>query len=312
MNIIHLLPPTCNQFMDDMVSITVAMEKTLGRNKSSPFREPLIKFLNRFPAETIDYFMSRLETDYGLLLSNIIEYDSSKPLQDELKLHLNRLVLILSSTNSGTCIKNVALILESLSHRDPMILLNSKQFLFSLRKHHDITKLLITYVKICPDDYDILFDIIEQIPSSDYIIKHFIKSHVLNYSIDRKRELLQKYLLVVREKVNVCKLLIVPMLSSLELVDILDPDVAPNVLNLLRENFWSLGLNDHILESLNDKILLQMLQLAATFLKYAPQRISDHRKEIIKFAWNFLKNPDIIVKQSAYVVLCMFIEAYGI
>ncbi len=36
----------------------------------------------------------------------------------------------------------------------------------------------------------------------------------------------------------------------------------------------------------------------------------EHRKELIKFAWNHLKSEDTTTRQCAYVLVCRFIEAY--
>lgn len=41
-----------------------------------------------------------------------------------------------------------------------------------------------------------------------------------------------------------------------------------------------------------------------------PDELTDHRKELIKFAWNHLKSDDTTSKQCAYVLVCRFIEAY--
>ena len=36
----------------------------------------------------------------------------------------------------------------------------------------------------------------------------------------------------------------------------------------------------------------------------------EHRKELIKFAWNHLKSEDTQSKQCAYVNVCRFIQVY--
>ncbi len=59
-------------------------------------------------------------------------------------------------------------------------------------------------------------------------------------------------------------------------------------------------------ESLN----IELLQLATLLVRYMPSDLVEHRKELIKFAWNHLKSEDLTTRQSAYVLVCRFIEAY--
>lgn len=44
--------------------------------------------------------------------------------------------------------------------------------------------------------------------------------------------------------------------------------------------------------------------------RFMPNELVEHRKELIKFAWNHLKSEDTTSKQCAYVLVCRFIEAY--
>jgi transformation/transcription domain-associated protein len=41
-----------------------------------------------------------------------------------------------------------------------------------------------------------------------------------------------------------------------------------------------------------------------------PNELVEHRKELIKFAWNHLKSEDMTTRQCAHVLVCRFIEAY--
>jgi transformation/transcription domain-associated protein len=59
-----------------------------------------------------------------------------------------------------------------------------------------------------------------------------------------------------------------------------------------------------------DFLKVELLQLTALLIQYAPNSISDIRKDLIKFAWKHFKNDDTICKQAAYVVLARFIREY--
>ncbi|GAB5370731.1 hypothetical protein AAMO2058_001518200 [Amorphochlora amoebiformis] len=67
----HLLPPASNKFLEPLVSITLKLESILpaikfyggfGTGSSSPYREPLIKFLVVEPRKTCEYFLRHLST----------------------------------------------------------------------------------------------------------------------------------------------------------------------------------------------------------------------------------------------------------
>ena len=59
----HLLPPS-SSFLEKLVTLTISLEGLLMTTSTyshvrSPYRQPLIKFLNRYAAESIDFFLER-------------------------------------------------------------------------------------------------------------------------------------------------------------------------------------------------------------------------------------------------------------
>lgn len=59
-----------------------------------------------------------------------------------------------------------------------------------------------------------------------------------------------------------------------------------------------------------DLLTVEILQLTTLLLQHCPERVAEFRKDVIKYAWSHLKHEDMIIKQSAYVVLVMFVDAY--
>jgi hypothetical protein len=55
--IFHQIPAASPKFIDILCRLVLQTEKSLLVEASSPFREPLLKFLLRFPQETIDLFL---------------------------------------------------------------------------------------------------------------------------------------------------------------------------------------------------------------------------------------------------------------
>lgn len=58
LGIFHQIPAATNKFIDTLCRLILQTEKNLGIEPSCPFREPLVKFLLRFPGDTIDLLMN--------------------------------------------------------------------------------------------------------------------------------------------------------------------------------------------------------------------------------------------------------------
>ncbi|KAI1429490.1 FAT domain-containing protein [Xylaria sp. FL1777] len=82
-NIFHLLPPAAEQFKERLIDTCLELEDKLRRTHYSPFRPPLYKFLNRYPAEVWDFLSRKLEDiKYGRFLAQVLSHPDSKPLRD--------------------------------------------------------------------------------------------------------------------------------------------------------------------------------------------------------------------------------------
>lgn len=53
-NIFHEAPAASVRFIEPLTQLILQSEKSLNIGPSSPFREPLFKFLLRYPKETVD------------------------------------------------------------------------------------------------------------------------------------------------------------------------------------------------------------------------------------------------------------------
>jgi hypothetical protein len=61
---------------------------------------------------------------------------------------------------------------------------------------------------------------------------------------------------------------------------------------------------------ISDALNVELLKLVIMFVAYSPPELVTKRKELIKFAWALLKSTDIVTKQWAYVLACVFIETF--
>ncbi|OQU96918.1 hypothetical protein CLAIMM_02931 isoform 2 [Cladophialophora immunda] len=82
-NIFHLLPPAATSFMGDLVNSVLDLEAKLRRTVASPFRQPLILYLDKYPKETWSFFQSRLQEEkYGRFFAQILASESSPAIRD--------------------------------------------------------------------------------------------------------------------------------------------------------------------------------------------------------------------------------------
>jgi len=89
-------------------------------------------------------------------------------------------------------------------------------------------------------------------------------------------------------------------------------ETSPEWLQKICDNIWK-STNDIITDHTSgnlDTYRYALLEVTSILLKWAPMFISDLRKDIIKFSWNYIKLEDNITKQVAYVTTSYFISSY--
>ncbi|KAK7885224.1 transcription-associated protein 1 [Exophiala xenobiotica] len=81
-NIFHLLPSAATSFMTDLVDSVLDLESKLRRTVASPFRHPLILYLDKYPQDSWTFFQSRLQEEkYGRFFGQILASESSSNLR---------------------------------------------------------------------------------------------------------------------------------------------------------------------------------------------------------------------------------------
>ncbi|KAM0149981.1 hypothetical protein ACHAQE_008793 [Botrytis cinerea] len=81
-NIFHLLPPAAEQFKEKLIETVLELEEKLRRTRHSPFREPLYKYINRYPKEVWAMLLSKIEDQkYGRFLAQVLGHPDSAPLR---------------------------------------------------------------------------------------------------------------------------------------------------------------------------------------------------------------------------------------
>jgi hypothetical protein len=69
-------------------------------------------------------------------------------------------------------------------------------------------------------------------------------------------------------------------------------------------------LSSPLMRVLPDNLKVELLKVATLMIEYLGRELVEHRKDLIKFAWNHLKADDSNVKNWAYINVCRFIAVY--
>ena len=220
LNIFHLLPSTAASFMKDLINRVLELEASLRRTHYSPFREPLSKYLNRYPKDSWGFFCAKLtEMRYGKFFAQMLASVRSAPLREVVIADIEGLIKSSFDLEEGalkdTASINAIHIMHSLcSHTSDWLLktgslrqvllsvgreLNRKRSLDTLSRDlrlgadqagEQVVDIIVTYLKHAPNDLDFLFQLIEAISAEDikpypsiftFIYSHIICSNSMDY-----------------------------------------------------------------------------------------------------------------------------------
>jgi transformation/transcription domain-associated protein len=349
LNVFYLLPASANIFLDDLISVILDLEGKLRRSISSPFRLPLIKFINRYPAEALDYFLDRLNASaYSNLFIDILGHGSAEVMRHELMSNAEKLAKACFSTISETRYDSVAYygakIIEQISSFDCDWLLQHPNLIAHLRDYWTLLKnrpedfehgfnvgneyqlclrLFIHVCKLNRNDVDTLYLILDGFSSPMVLdisyLKNFLYEEVaVLYEPTQKKAIFEHFLgnlakSSVPDSTNAiaCRMLIVPMLVVAFQRGQVDDIIDAGIIKLYHNLVWQPVVADNWeVTQKSDFLKVELLQLTILLVEYAHHTISELRKDIIKYLWNHLKIEDITCKHAAYVTLSRFIQEF--
>ncbi|KAK7075696.1 hypothetical protein SK128_020164 [Halocaridina rubra] len=96
--IFHQIPAASARYVEALCKMALQTEKALSIEAGSPFREPLMKFLLRYPAETVEQFLSdpyARDQQYARYLEYLIRHKDSASIQQQLQTCNEKLLSVL-------------------------------------------------------------------------------------------------------------------------------------------------------------------------------------------------------------------------
>ncbi|KZV89321.1 hypothetical protein EXIGLDRAFT_695695 [Exidia glandulosa HHB12029] len=339
LDIFHLLPQTANVYLNELIDDVVKTEHALMSASPSPFSEAMGKYLNRYPQETAENFLTKLEDPrYVRTLRNVILSNHAPALIAELD---RRMPEIIASCFTE---ENRSQVLPGLQLVTDMITVDAQW----IGRHADVVDALIelwrsefssagqsttplpppwvrlalrVFMKALELDkrVDVLFDIylLHQSPHAVDVtdFARFVhKEFITATDVELRRNAVVVFInwLSTPERTHslahltrLLHYLIVPMLH----VSLIRQDelVDSNVLSLLFENLLVPGKFDNE----EDLLKVDVLYLSTILVQYRPALVNLSRKDVIKTGWDLgQKSDDLIVKQCSNVFLCRFYDAF--
>lgn len=361
-NIFHLLPAAATNFMERLVNKVLSLEETLRRTCYSPFRKPIVKYLNRYPKDSLTFFLSRFKDErYGRFFGQVLADPESEALRSAVVADTAAFTTAAfgeeTADGSNTAAINGIFVAHSVSSYA-----SSKQWLVS---HPDLRRKLLDsgrqlhgelrgnklpsnerlrveqageqllniftiYLAESLQDLDFLFDIMDGLSAEELkftlAFPKFIYRHIIcNESIDYRRSVIMRCLDLYGQRSCSQKMKTYAFRHLVNPIFAMDvqntwnsPPNNPKLMDKsmtesIQSRLWRPQLGDISEESNQPRVdhsRMELLQLSALLIKYHHQTVQDTRKDIIKFAWNYIRLEDIINKYGAYVLISYFIAHY--
>lgn len=191
-----------------------------------------------------------------------------------------------------------------------------------VREAQYILEILIAYSKKQPGDMDVLFDMIQAFVTPSVVDMAFLKKFLweevaLKLPVASRKTIISKFLRLFGERAvdpqltaAALRMLVIPVLlvavSLPEFAGTLDEEVVAD----LAKSLWIPYLSETQAATLDDSMKIELLQITTLIVQYGVNVMGDYRKDVIKYVWNIRNAEDPTCKQSAYVALARFIEAF--
>lgn len=342
-NIFHLLPSSANMFLENLVNAVVQTEAQMHFSGQSPFSEPLAKYLDRYPTDSIDFFMRHLQFPRHVrTLRSILQAHLAPKVLREL---ITRTPIIVAQCFEGrdpTLIQPGLLLCYDMADMVPDWLEKNDFVIQALlgiwRAGPPVDNALISqgeilqrytfltsiFVKALEQSHrvDLVFDLVDvftrQLPLDLIHISQFLYRHVaLNPSLHYRRNVLTRFLIWFKDPANswkhktyVLRYIITPTI----LVNAARPSkeglLDSDMVQWFHSNIWVPMNEDTAFSSADDIFIIELLHITTVLVHQYPELLSDAKKDIIKCAWHYINREDALVKHTAYLLVARFFEAW--
>eukprot|EP01135_Chromosphaera_perkinsii_P011002 Nk52_evm36s2309 gene=Nk52_evmTU36s2309 len=238
-------------------------------------------------------------------------------------------IILIVLQKDNMFLKNNPKVLESLvgmwnsSGRIDRLKNESQQEYPFVRESEIILKCFMVHLKTCRTDTRLIFGLLSVLESKSILDYRFLKNFLVTEiafgsTVKEKRKLIKAFFEFYSDrdieesgKADVLRLLITPIAYNVLKSgdeDLFDDDLISTFVKTIIEN--PLPISSDSTKAARDELVIELLNLTTVLLSNMPQKFVEHKKQLVKFPWNHFKDSDIVVRYSAYVLVCRFIEAY--
>jgi transformation/transcription domain-associated protein len=341
------VPPTVEQLVDVVLRLesllsTYGTRKAVPRDLTSPFRDPLAKYLSRCAPEAVTFFLDKLGAEpHTRLFKSILRNEHSGGLREELTRNLDKLLaatLLTTKTNderiapyihgvqiirslvkfnpawldeNESALKAVLGLWNSQDRKD-LVAREANLTVFQTKLSRLLVKCLLTYVRAHPEKPEILFDLLavfNEVSATDYtFLEEFFATDLpVKFPVQYKRAIINLFIDLFPKAdyspEHKVQALKVLIIPMLTHCFEVKEDVLDN------ETISRLVKGVYIGEGVADysaALNVELLKLATLLVKARKDETVEHRKDLIKLAWIRMKADDP-AKHTAYVLTCHLI-----
>ncbi|KAM6495848.1 hypothetical protein JOM56_008554 [Amanita muscaria] len=343
-NVFHLLPAAANIFLEGLVNAVVQTEAQMQFSTRSPFSEPLAKYLNRYPSESVDFFIKKLGFPrYLRTLRSILQAKLAPHLERELSSRTHLLVNLYLLGPEGQIIPTLQVlgdlaeliptwfsengyVVDAVLHVWNQELVQPEQSNVIdtdvVERHSLMLDLFIRCLKRTPR-VDLLFDILAAYTRNLgmdllHVTKFLYEHAALSQDIIFKRNILMRFLTWFSDvtipwinKMYSFRYLITPILlvhaaSSAPNVHLVSTDFITRIHAMI----WRPNIETAFPDT-DDTFKIELLHITTVLVQHYSELLEEARKDIIKCAWYFITtSEDTIVKQTAYLLAARFFAQF--
>jgi transformation/transcription domain-associated protein len=365
-NVFHLLPPAAATFLKQITEKVIELETALRRTHYSPFREPLIKYLNMYPKDAWDFFSPNLKDQtQGRFFAQLLENEAGNALRKEVmedvpkflssfefdgpdkercqaQLNAIHIVYALSQFDATSkCLVNQEGLRKALLEAAKSLeqKLRSNDIDPELRLAADqagvqIIEIFATYLTHEPTNLEFFFELVDAVTSEELQptprLNNFIYTEMISSeSVDYWKTLVYKCLDLYtsrttsqKTKTFIFRYIVNPIFAmdvKRNWESLFGPGKGTKLMTremteTIHNRLWKVQALTDISEDAAqlgvDHSRMELLQLTTLLIKHHSGMISEPRKDVIKFAWNYIKLEDIINKYAAYVLIGYFVAVF--
>jgi transformation/transcription domain-associated protein len=343
-NIFHLLPSAANVFLENLVNAIVQAEAQMQYSGSSPFAPPLTKYLDRYPAEAVDFFLRHfhLPRHVGTLRS-ILHSRLSSSLQHELESRTPAIIRDCLMGIDAALVTSALQVFSDLAEINPYwtseypfvvdALLDvwraetppaedDASAISAAVKRHSLIITIFEGILRHKPRVDILFDLItvytRSLPMDLIRMTRFLLNCVaFSDDVSYQRNVLFRFLARFSDtsqswsdKTHFIRVFITPMFLYRTRTASKNALLDEDLVSYIHRRIWIPMLNGSTFSGADDAFHVELLHLTAVLVEHYHSSLEVARKDIIKCAWQYINSEDTYVKQTTFLLAARFFKNF--